>query len=525
MLRYSMALQKLMSKSLNRWIAWAAVFLLFRQESGGAESHQGSTVSNQHDSSMLKRLKAPTSPAAPWRPPDLRAFSETLKAELPSEIDPQKEYDLSDLIDLAERANPETKVAWERAKEAASVVGLAKSEYYPVLALKASGVWAKLPVPLPLSPNQAGYLNVEAQEAQAVASLEWVLLDFGRRAATLGAARDRLLAANLGFNAKHLEIVFNVQTAFYQLSTVRGRIAVAQVALESAAKVQEAAEERFKRELATAPDVSLARQQAAQAAFDMEEVTSKERDAQVALAESIGVLPTTPIHVADFSRLPLPTNLEDTVERFIDRTLEQRPDLLARVAILREKEAEIRRARAAYWPTLSLVGQAGGAYERSQLTLENSTPPWVSTKDPTWTVGLMFTWPVFEGGARKRKLEIARSEREAAQHELEAARDKAISQVWRFYTDTKLSIRRLDVAAALVQASEKSYQQTFEGYKQGLSTLVDLLGARRELSRAGYTQLETRATLLESTAALAFASGDLGPRLLNRKQGTFNPQP
>src|SRR5262249_28837604 len=194
--------------------------------------------------------------------------------------------------------------------------------------------------------------------------------------------------------------------------------------------------------------------------------------------------------------------------------LEQRPDLLAHVAVLREKEAEIRRARKAYWPTLSLVGQAGGAYERSQLTLENNSPPWVSTKDPTWSVGVLFKWSIFEGGARKRKLEIARSEREAAQRELENARDKAISQVWRFYTDTKLAISRLEVAAALVEASEKSYQQTFEGYKQGLSSLVDLLGARRELSRARYTQLATRATLLESTAALAFASGDLGPQLL-----------
>src|SRR5262249_11003313 len=139
----------------------------------------------------------------------------------------------------------------------------------------------------------------------------------------------------------------------------------------------------------------------------------------------------------------------------IDRTLEQRPDLLARVAVLRERESEIRRAQAAYLPTLSFSGNVGGAYERSELTLENSTSPWVSTKQPIWGLGFSLTWSLFEGGARKRKLEIARSERDAAQHELEDARDKAISQVWRFYTDTKLAIRRLEVAAALVEASEK----------------------------------------------------------------------
>jgi outer membrane protein TolC len=73
------------------------------------------------------------------------------------------------------------------------------------------------------------------------------------------------------------------------------------------------------------------------------------------------------------------------------------------------------------------------------------------------------------------------------------------------------------VAEALVEASDKSYNQTFEAYRNGLSSLVDVLTARRELSQARYTQLDTRATLLESTAALAFASGDLGPQLLQRK--------
>lgn len=513
---------------MNRRVACIILIVVSSVLSKGpaaAEDSEGGKVQRERASSVVKGLKAPVRPDTPWTAPDLRAFSEPLREEHPSEIDSQKDYELAELIDLAENTNPETKVAWARAKEAASAVGLAQSEYYPMLALKAAGNWVNLPVPLPISPNQAGYLSVEAQEAHAVVELEWVLLDFGRRAATVGAARDRLLAANLGFNARHLEIVFNVQTAFYQLSTVRGRISVAQAALASATKVQEAAEERFHHGLASAPDVSLARQQAAQAAFDVEEVNSKERDAQVALAESIGILPTTPLRVADFSRLSLPTNLEETVERFIDRTLEQRPDLLARVAVLREREAEIRRARAAYLPTLSFLGNVGGAYERSELTLSSTTAPWVSTKQPIWDVGMALTWSLFEGGARKRKLEIARSEREAAQHELVDARDKAISQVWRFYTDTKLAIRRLEVAAALVEASEKSYQQTFEGYQHGLTSLVDVLGARRELSRAEFTQLDTRATLLESTAALAFASGDLGPRLLNRKPGTLDTRP
>ena len=468
---------------------------------------------------VLEGLHAPASSERPWQQPDMTRFSEVLNTRAEPEADPHTEYDLAGLINLAEIANPETKVAWEQAKQSGAAVGLAESEYYPLLALLATAEYARQPVPVPETATTAGYLDLTAEQAQPVATLEWVLLDFGRRKSGVLAAKNHLLAANLGFNARHQEIVFNVQSAFYEFCKARGRIDVAQSSLTSALEVQQAVEERFKNGLATAPDLSQARQQAAAAAFDLEDVQAKERDAQVVLAETIGITPTVPLHVVDFSKLPVPTNLEDTVELVIDRTLKQRPDLLAQVAILREKEAEIRRAKAAYYPKIAFEGEAGGSFDNSQMKFAGSTLPWSSTKQPVWDVGLSLTWSWFDGGSRRHKLEMARAEREAALHELEDSRDKAISQVWQAYTDTKLAISRLDVAKALVDASEKSYQQTFEAYQNGLSSLVDVLSERRELSQARYMQLDTRATLLESTAGLAFASGDLGPQLLKRKTG------
>jgi outer membrane protein TolC len=474
---------------------------------------------------VLAGLRSPPSSDRQWQAPDLKKFAGDLTARKEPQVDANKEYELAELIDLAERINPETKVAWERARQAAAATGLAQSQYYPILALQAVANGAREPAPLPLSSSKAGFMDLEVLQGSPAATLDWILLDFGRRKADVRAAKYQLLAADLGFNARHQEIVFKVQNAFYQLSTARGRIDVAQSSLNSAVKVQEAAEERFKLGLATAPDVSQARQQSAQAAFDFEAVQVGERDAKVSLAESIGILPTAPLQVEDFSRLPIPTNLEHSVEIVIDRSLEQRPDLLAKVAILREKDVDIRRARAEYYPNLSFQGAVGGAFDRAGMSVEGQKLPWVSTQQPTWGVGLALTWSIFDGGARKRKLEAAKSAREEAQHDLDDSRDKTISQVWRYYSDTRLAIRRLEVAAALVEASQKSYQQTFEGYKAGLSSLVDLLAARRDLSQAQYTQLDTRATVLESTAALAFASGDLGPQLMRRKSANLSSKP
>ena len=128
---------------------------------------------------VLKGLKAPVSAESPWRPPDMAGFPSVLKVRPDQEVDAQRDYELAELIDLAERANPTTKAAWEQAKQAASAVGLARSEYFPLLALRASGDYAREQAPLPLTPTKGGFEDVKAQEAEPVADLEWVLLDFG----------------------------------------------------------------------------------------------------------------------------------------------------------------------------------------------------------------------------------------------------------------------------------------------------------------------------------------------------------
>src|SRR4029453_14660816 len=234
--------------------------------------------------------------------------------------------------------------------------------------------------------------------------------------------------------------------------------------------------------LATIPEVSQARQQEAQAAFDLEDVLANERDAQVALAESIGIPPTTPIQVTDFSALAPPAALEasadkwideglhrrpdltptpaveDSADKVIDEALERRPDLIAKVAALRGKEAEVRRARAAYFPTLSFVSNfnmlAGGV----KNTGGNQPTGFFRAAEPSGGAGLLFEWNLFEGGATTRRVELAEAERRAAEAEVTAARDKAIRDVWKAYTDVRLAVRRLDVAAALVDASQKSYE-------------------------------------------------------------------
>ena len=457
----------------------------------------------------LSRQVAPT-PSTYWRPPDLRDYTRVLRSTEAPVIDPDKRYELPELIGLAQRVNPETRVAWEAARGAALAVGLVESEYFPVLAMSALGGYKSVGVPIPKNLVSDGFFRFDLAQAVPALNLRWLLLDFGRRGSARDAAKERLLAANLGFNRKHQQIAFAVQSAFYGLTSIRARIAVAQSSLDAARAVQDAAERRLQSGLGTRPELALARQQTAQAIFEVEEVVDKERDAQVTLAESIGIPPTTPIQLTDFSALPPPAALQDFVEKTIDHALGQRPDLIARVAALRASEAEVGRARAAYWPTLSLVADVGSILGSARVTADGKSTGWFGAAQPSYGIGLALEWEIFDGGARRRRVELAESARRAAQDEITATRDRAVSEVWKAYTDVKLAFRRLDVAAALVEASQLSYEDSLRSYRLGLGTLTDLLAARRELSRARFVELDTKVKLLESSAALAFTTGDIG---------------
>ena len=201
------------------------------------------------------RQVAPT-PSTYWRAPNLGRYVDVLKSTEAARLDPAKRYELPELIDLAQRTNPETRVAWEAARGAALGVGLVESEYFPLLAISVLGGYQNLSLPVPTSVASDGFFRLELAQAVPTLNLRWLLLDFGRRGNARDAAKERLMAANLGFNRQHQQVAFAVQRAFYGMTSIRARIAVAQSSLDAARIVQEATESRLTRGLATRPEVA-----------------------------------------------------------------------------------------------------------------------------------------------------------------------------------------------------------------------------------------------------------------------------
>ncbi|MEX2281862.1 MAG: TolC family protein [Gemmatimonadota bacterium] len=175
------------------------------------------------------------------------------------------------------------------------------------------------------------------------------------------------------------------------------------------------------------------------------------------------------------------------------------PELNAARAIERHAGAALATQREAYLPEVT-IGATMGAYDaeffpsalnRSQLVLNVSLPIW-------------------NGGQRELAIARARADRNTARAEREQ-RERAAAEVmaaaYNGYQTARLSI---DLANAGVVAASENYRVQGARYREGATTILDLLEAQVALSEAQATLVQSRYAV---RLALAQLEGLLGRRI------------
>src|SRR5262249_58760864 len=116
------------------------------------------------------------------------AKNTTVQWPPPADIDPNHAYPLVELIDIAQRRNPTTRVGWEQARQAAINVGIARAAYLPALTASAIAGWEHAVFPFPSNLVPQGFITANAQEVFPQLTVNYLLLDFRGRAAAVHAA-------------------------------------------------------------------------------------------------------------------------------------------------------------------------------------------------------------------------------------------------------------------------------------------------------------------------------------------------
>ena len=476
--------------------------------------------------------RAPPSPATAWRPAsgDPHDFSLATEPALPrsneteTRIESERVYNLPELIDIAESANPDTRIGWERARRAALAVGLAKATYLPTISALALGGFRHTSYPVPslknliISPSElapglslpvplitSGRVGVDTFDVLPFLAIKWQLLDFGRGAG-VDAAEHASVAANVSFTAEHQKVVFEVTRAFLRLSAVRAQTAVARQALERTRAIAQAAQARFQRGLATKVQTVEARREVAQAEYDLARAEAGETAVYTALLSTMGIDPLLRLKVTTNLSRDLPSQLAPKVDDYLRAALKTRPDLQAALALRSSADSIVSKSKATFLPRMSILGTAGTALLGARL----DGGSFLTSNLPNAGVMLSFDWLLFDGGVRDAQVEIARSRRNEAEQSIAKLQRQTTQEVVSTYNEVNASLSRYRAASSLEKTAAVAEDAVTKSYANGLSTLTDALSAQKARFLASAAKEQAFADALISATALAFASGQLG---------------
>jgi outer membrane protein len=480
--------------------------------------------------------RAPPSPSTPWKPAtdDSDDFSLPAEPALPSmalgepSTDAQHVYSLPELIDIAESQNPDTRIAWEQARQAALAVGLARAEYLPTIAALALAGYRHtfFPVPslaksivgvfpsenapgvsFPVPPLAAasGHVGVDTFDVLPFLAIRWQVVDFGR-GAQVDAAEHASVAANIAFTGAHQKVVLDVTKAYLRLSAARAQVAVARDALERTTGTAKATEARLGRGLATTVEATEARREIAQAQYAVSQAQAAEVAVYGELLATVGLDPLVELKVATNPSRNLPGRLEVDVDRYVQAALKTRPDLQAALAQRASAQALVSKSEAAFLPRVGFLGTAGAAVLGAKI----DGGPFSSTTLPNVGASLTFEWSLFDFGVRDAAAEIARSRQNQAEQLLEKLQREATHQVVAAYHEVNAALARYQAASALERTAATAEDAATKSHANGLATVTDVLNAQKARSVASAGKEQAFADALTSATALVFASGQLG---------------
>jgi outer membrane protein, protease secretion system len=210
-------------------------------------------------------------------------------------------------------------------------------------------------------------------------------------------------------------------------------------------------------------DVARAEQTTARNALDLQRY-ELERLTGIAAAEPAA------LSVEDFT--PKSPNPKD-IESWISLALEESPDIGAARQAMEIAQQELKKNRAAKYPTLNLV--AGKSYSLSET---NYT---IDRTYDTYSVVLQAEVPLYTGGYVSAAIRQASTGRIKAEEELTWYQRQVIADIRKYYNGTLNALSEIQAYEQALNSRRTSLASAEKALKNGLGSIVDVLDAQEQL--------------------------------------------
>lgn len=399
------------------------------------------------------------------------------------------------LADVVERAlcnNPQTREAWANARVQAAQVGVSQSAYLPTISVGASQNRSRIEGGGSRAP---GATNLSQHSLNA--SLNYLLYDFGGRAAALDNARQVLTALNLTQDATIQSVFLAAVQAYYQFFSTRAAVESLEQAEKSALESVRAATSRHKVGTGTLADKLQAETARAQATLLRIQAEGEARNARGALANVMGEDANRDFAIAPPTLHMAGVQFEHDIAGLIEEARNLRPDLAAAKAQVNAARASVEVAKAAGMPTISLTSNVSESNFGIFAPASNAS------------VGVSVNFPLFTGFNNTYRIRAAETQVEARLAQSEKLSQQIALDVWKAYQGVLTGTQAVKSSLTLLSGATQSERVARGRYQAGVGNILDLLLAQASLANARMQNIQAIYNWHIAKAVLAQSMGML----------------
>jgi len=281
-----------------------------------------------------------------------------------------------------------------------------------------------------------------------------------RASAELEVARRGLLAA--------------VTNLYYGAIAAENKLAVADRAQKEAAEFSQLTNQREKQRESAHADVLKAQLEQQQKQRDLDDARLAAEKARLELGVLLFPDPRTPFTlVAGDAAQPLPTH--DEAEQAASKN---NPELKGALAALRESNADVLAARAAYLPDIALNYTYG--IDAPQFAVNGPD----RVQNLGYSASVTVDVPIWDWLATQHKVKQTETRRDAAQVALTASQRRLIAELDERYREAATARGQLDSLDASAQTAAESLRLTKMRYTGGEATVLEVVDAQNALTAA-----------------------------------------
>lgn len=419
-------------------------------------------------------------------------------------------YTLAECLDLAVRQNPDVEAASKRVEAARANVLAAKGPLYP--SLTSNGIYQHLEQEYATS---GGTDITRRPEDYAITNR------LTQNIYSAGAVRNRIAAAKLALQSESLNYLtavdaatLAVRLAFYQTVYAEANIGVRQQAVDILDSQLTDQRDRLKAGSVSQLNVNRAQVSLANERPALEQAKYDLRAAYVALAELLAVNYPANLEAAAPFRVQGALDARGapgSLTECLLRAAQMRPEIQARKHDLEALSRQVAVEKSGTRPQLSAFAGYDVFSETSQLADRDYFSG--------YTVGVTASWQIFDGFATLGRVRAARARVGGGAAALAAIQQQVEADVRTAYYQLQQAEATLRPQAENIRMANETLDLTQSNFNASLTTQLDILQARVDLTRARTNELGARLSCNQAQARLDRAMG-VGRPAVNGDQPT-----